>query len=237
MAEETGTELLPGPLRWGPDGLLPAVVQDVRTGQVLMVAYMNEEALRRTLAEGRTVFWSRSRGEYWRKGDTSGHVQHVREVRADCDGDTLLVLVEQVGVACHTGSYSCFRYALPGAPAGAQPAPHFPNAPADAGRPGDAIGPVLADLAAVLAHRRLHPDPDSYTARLFAKGLDASLKKVAEEAGEVLLAAKGGDIPGLIWEVADLWFHSMVVLEQLGVSLDDVAAELARRRGQRRPGG
>lgn len=221
----------PGPLKWGPDGLLPAVVQDVRTGQVLMVAYMNEEALRRTLETGRTWFWSRSRGRLWNKGETSGHVQHVREVRADCDGDTLLVLVEQVGVACHEGTYSCFSHPLPAAPRAQRPEGWFPNAlPAETAE----IGQVLRDLAGVLAERRQNPDPESYTSRLFTKGIDAPLKKVAEEAGEVILAAKGGDRSGLVWEVADLWFHSMVVLEAMGISLDEVAAELARRRGQRR---
>lgn len=221
-------------LNWGAGGLLPAVVQDVRTGQVLMVAYMNAEALQRTLATGQTWFWSRSRGKYWQKGETSGHVQHVRAVRTDCDRDTLLVLVEQVGVACHEGTYSCFNYPLAGAPALAadQLPAHAPNAPPAAVA---AIGPVLAEVAAVLRERLEHPDPASYTARQFAKGPDAVLKKVAEEAGEVLLAAKGGDRAGLVWEVADLWFHSLMVLAQNGITLDEIAVELARRRGQRRP--
>lgn len=219
------------PLRWGPDGLLPAVVQDVRTGQVLMLAYMNADSLRLTLESGRTWFWSRSRQQLWRKGDTSGHLQHVREVRVDCDGDTLLVLVEQVGVACHEGTYSCFARPLPGSPVAAAAPDHFPNA----AQGQEGIGPVLAEVAAVLAERHRNPDPESYTSRLFAKGPDAALKKVAEEAGEVLLAAKGGDRAGLVWEVADLWFHSLVVLEQAGVDLGEIAAELARRRGQRRP--
>lgn len=229
----SAVKLWQGPLKWNADGLIPAVVQDLRSGQVLMVAYMNAEALQRTLATGRTWFWSRSRGQLWNKGESSGHVQHVRELRTDCDGDTLLVLVEQVGVACHEGSHSCFSYLPPGAltrPPEQLPA-HAPNAPpaAVAG-----IGPVLAELEVLLRQRLEHPDPESYTSRQFAKGADAVLKKVAEEAGEVLLAAKGGDRPGLVWEVADLWFHSLMVLAQSGIALDEIAAELARRRGQRR---
>ncbi|MCG0239119.1 MAG: bifunctional phosphoribosyl-AMP cyclohydrolase/phosphoribosyl-ATP diphosphatase HisIE [Firmicutes bacterium] len=205
----------------------------MRTGQVLMVAYMNEEALRRTLAKGTTWFWSRSRGRLWQKGETSGHRQQVREIRVDCDGDALLVLVEQVGVACHEGTYSCFRRRLPGAPAAAAPAGWFPNAPAESA----AIGAVLTELAGVLAERRRHPDPGSYTARLLARWPDGPLKKVAEEAGEVLLAAKAGDRAAVVWEVADLWFHTLVVLTAMGISLDEVAAELARRRGRRRAAG
>ncbi|BDG61266.1 bifunctional phosphoribosyl-AMP cyclohydrolase/phosphoribosyl-ATP diphosphatase HisIE [Caldinitratiruptor microaerophilus] len=251
-AAGTAASLREEDLRWGPDGLLPAVVQDARTGQVLMLAYMNREALRRTLETGQTWFWSRSRQALWHKGETSGHVQHVREIRTDCDGDTLLVLVEQEGVACHLGTYSCFMHRRAewprladgpaAAPAGsgdhadAPEAVHvpswWPGAPASAARLGD----VLSELAAVLADRRRHPDPGSYTSRLFARAPDAALKKVAEEAGEVLLAAKGADRAGLVWEVADLWFHTLVVLEQAGISLDEIAAELARRRGKRRSG-
>lgn len=241
MTEQGSTARLaprPQDLRWGSDGLLPAVVQDARSGKVLMVAYMNEEAYARTLATGQTWFWSRSRRSLWHKGETSGHWQHVREIRADCDGDALLVLVEQEGVACHRGTYSCFDAlgaasapdAAPAPPPGSGGLPWWPDAPAEAG----GIGPVLAELAAVIADRRQHPDPDSYTSRLLAKGPDGALKKVAEEAGEVLLAAKGGDRDGLVWEVADLLFHTLVVLEQAGVRLDEVARELERRRGRRR---
>ncbi len=218
-------------LKWGADGLLPVVAQDVRTGQVLMVAYMNGEALARTLETGTAWYWSRSRQKLWNKGETSGHYQHVREIRTDCDGDTLLLLVEQLGVACHEGTHSCFSYRLEPAPAADRSEAFFPNAPAgETAR----IGAVLQELADTLAERHRQPDPESYTSRLFQKGIDAPLKKVAEEAGEVLLAAKGGDRPGLVWEVADLWFHSMVVLEAMGVSLDEIATELAGRRGHRR---
>lgn len=218
-------------LKWDAAGLLPAVVQDVRTGQVLMLAYMNREALARTLETGTAWYWSRSRQKLWNKGETSGHFQHVREIRTDCDGDTLLLLVEQVGVACHEGSHSCFAYRLAPGPQAGRAEGFFPNAPA---RGTAGIGAVLEEVAATLAERRRHPDPESYTSRLFQKGIDAPLKKVAEEAGEVLLAAKGGDRQGLVWEVADLWFHSLVVLEAMGVSLEEIAAELAGRRGKRR---
>lgn len=209
-----------GELKWDERGLVPAVVQDAQSGQVLMQAYMNGESLRRTLETGETWFYSRSRGRLWHKGETSGHVQRVREIRTDCDGDCLLILVDQVGAACHEGDYSCFHYALPGSP---EPAAGF------------ALGGVLAEVHAVLLQRLQNPDPGSYTGKLFAAGPDSYLKKVAEEAAEVVLAVKNADRDNLCHEAADLIFHTLVALTAAGLGPADIARELAGRRGKRRP--
>lgn len=233
-----------GALKFDRDGLIPAVVQDVTSGQVLMVAHMNQGSLDLTLKTGRTWFWSRSRSQLWPKGETSGHIQRVIEVRVDCDGDCLLFLVEQTGSACHEGDFSCFHYRLPGLP-GDAPAPEdaATGTPRDTRiltprnainrSPGNA-GRVLAELEAILRDRMRNPEPGSYTAGLFAAGKDAILKKVGEEAVEVILASKNGDRANLIHEVADLWFHSLVALAEAGLGLDDVMSELESRRGKRR---
>lgn len=208
-----------GPLKWGADGLIAAVVVD-GAGRLLMQAYMNAEALRRTLETGETWFWSRSRQALWHKGETSGHFQRVRDILVDCDGDALRLCVDQVGAACHEGDYSCFHYRLSGAPAPAEE---------------PAIGEMLAELEAVLTERKAIPDPESYTSKLFTRGADAYLKKVGEEATEVVLAVKNGDRENLAFEVADLWFHTLVALVDNGLSSADVARQLASRRGKRRP--
>lgn len=220
-------------LRWGPDGLIPAIVQDARTGQVLMQAYMNEESLRLTLETGTAWYWSRSRKQLWNKGATSGHYQRVREIRTDCDGDSLLLLVEQEGVACHMGSYSCFNRRVDGSPKAMIDTAFWPVQPGP--EPHHDIGSVLREVTAVLAQRRENPEPGSYTARLFAKGPDAYCKKIGEEAAEVILAVKNRDPDNLAFEVADLWFHSLVALVAAGLGPQAVADELARRRGKRRP--
>lgn len=220
-------------LKWGPDGLLPAIAQDVRTGQVLMQAYMNEEALQKTLETGTAWYWSRSRRRLWNKGETSGHFQKVREIRVDCDGDSILVLVEQMGVACHEGNFSCFSRQLDGSCEAAVDTAFWPARPG--GEPGYDIGSILRELAGVLRDRRLNPAPESYTSGLFAKGPDAYCKKIGEEAAEVILAVKNRDRENLAFEVADLWFHSLVALIDAGLDPQAVAAELALRRGKRRP--
>jgi phosphoribosyl-ATP pyrophosphohydrolase/phosphoribosyl-AMP cyclohydrolase len=199
-------------VRFDDRGLVPAVVQDAVSGRVLTLAYMNRESLRRTLATGETWFWSRSRGELWHKGATSGNTQAVRSVRLDCDGDAVLVGVEPAGPACHTGARDCF-----GDPAAG-----------DAGQPYAA----LADLVRVVADRAAAADPESsYTARLLAKGIDTVCKKVGEEATEVVLAAKGEEHDQLVYESADLLYHLAVLWRASGVTFDEVAAELASRRG------
>jgi phosphoribosyl-ATP pyrophosphohydrolase/phosphoribosyl-AMP cyclohydrolase len=206
------TESVAARVRFGADGLVPAVVQDAGTGRVLTQAWMNRESLERTLARGETWFWSRSRQALWRKGATSGNTQAVRAVLLDCDGDSLVVLVDPAGPACHTGAETCFGDAL---------------------TDGDAPEPfaALADLERTVADRAAAGDPESsYTARLLAKGIDTVCKKVGEEATEVVLAAKGAEHGQVVYESADLLYHLAVLWRATGVSLDEVAAELASRR-------
>ncbi len=207
--------LRPEDVKFDERGLVPAVVQDARTREVLTLAYMNAESLRRTLAEGETWFWSRSRAELWHKGATSGHTQRVVSVRLDCDADALVVLVEPRGPACHTGARTCFHNELEGAPAG------------EIG----GIGPVLERLYAVVEARRREMPAGSYTTYLFEKGINKILKKVGEESAETIIAAKDGDDGALGAEAADLVYHLLVLLVERGLTLDELAGELARRRG------
>ena len=203
-------------IRWDARGLVPAIVQDAQTGQVLMLAYMNEESLQRTLETGETWFWSRSRDALWHKGATSGNTQRVEEVRYDCDGDSLLVRVAPSGPACHTGQQSCFYRRLP-----------------DEGEAGPppAAGGVLPYLEAVIQDRKAHPRPGSYTCQLLDEGLPRIVKKVGEEAIETLVAAQSEGDERLVSEVADLIYHTLVLLAARDLSWQEVEAELARRFG------
>jgi phosphoribosyl-ATP pyrophosphohydrolase/phosphoribosyl-AMP cyclohydrolase len=210
----------PEDVRFDERGLVPAVVQDARTREVLTLAYMNEESLRRTLREGETWFWSRSRSELWHKGATSGHRQRVVEVRLDCDSDALVVLVEPSGPACHTGAASCFT----------------PGERAEDETGGAGIGVVLEELYKVVAGRRREMPAGSYTTYLFEKGLNKILKKVGEEAAETIIAAKDEDPAALTAETADLVYHLVVLLVERGLTLDALADELARRGGGREGG-
>ena len=232
-AEPTYPVTGPEDVRFDARGLVPAVVQERSSGEVLMLAYMDAEALRRTLASGETWYWSRSRQAYWHKGETSGHVQKVLAVRADCDQDAILVEVEQVGPACHEGEHSCFHHPLEAGAASGVAGVAGAEARADgAALSGEAADPlaVFAALEAVIEDRRAHPREGSYTNRLLAAAPDAICKKVGEEATEVVLASKNQDLANLVWEAADLWFHTLVLLHHHGLSLRDVATELARRR-------
>lgn len=199
-------------------GLVPAVVQDADSGRVLMVAWMNSEAWRRTLETRRAHFWSRSRGELWEKGATSGHTQEVVAAALDCDSDTVLLSVRPAGPACHTGAASCFFTEVPVGEGGA--VPRGVNA--------------LAWLEALIARRQREPEDGSYTNHLLAQGLDRILKKVGEESAEVLIAAKNRSKPELIAESADLLYHWLVLLAEQGVALDDVCRELSERHGKPR---
>lgn len=215
-------------LTFNKNGLIPAVVQDVR-GQVLMLAYMNEASLRRTLDTGETWFYSRSRQQLWHKGETSGHTQRVLAIAADCDGDALLVTVEQTGVACHTGAATCFHRPLQG---GHAQAVADPQGTGQAQAPGQAAADWAAELAgleAVIRARQGADPAESYTASLLAD-LDRACKKVGEEATEVVLAVKNGDRPNLVHEAADLLYHTLVLLVSHGLGLEQVADELRRRR-------
>jgi phosphoribosyl-AMP cyclohydrolase / phosphoribosyl-ATP pyrophosphohydrolase len=204
-------------LRFNEQGLIPAIVQDVATGRVLMLAYMNREALERTLATGLVHYWSRSRAQLWQKGETSGHIQHLRDLRYDCDADTLLVIVEQEGAACHTGEPSCFfqRFAETSEPM---------QLPVSAG--------LLQQIYAVVQERKRRAPQESYVASLMARGQDHVLKKVIEEAAEVLMASKDGRREAIVYEMADLWFHAIVALGWHDISPQEVLQELQRRFGK-----
>ncbi len=233
-------------LRFDANGLVTAVAQDAETGEVLMVAHMNREALRRTLETGDAWYWSRSRGRLWRKGEESGHTQRVTAAEVDCDGDAILLRVEPAGPACHTGHRSCFyRRVAPrdgdaaiepesqpaersGEPHGGRPHHDQPRGSTfKVRRPGARI---LDEITAVLADRQAHPVEGSYTTRLFADGLARLNEKVMEEAAEVTRAARKETRQRLVEETADLWFHSLALLVFLGIDPDAVFVELANRR-------
>lgn len=205
-------------LKYDENGLIPAVVQQAGTGEVLMVAYMNADSLARTVETGYTWFWSRSRQKYWQKGESSGHVQKVHEIRYDCDADTLLVTVEQVGLgACHTGERSCFYRVLRGSVREAETSELR-------------IGDVLDGLFDVLQQRKAELPEGSYTTKLLTGPQDSLLKKIAEESGEVIMAAKDADNEHLRYEIGDLVYHLLVVMTREGLTLGDLAAELDSRR-------
>ncbi|MCO5171334.1 MAG: bifunctional phosphoribosyl-AMP cyclohydrolase/phosphoribosyl-ATP diphosphatase HisIE [Planctomycetes bacterium] len=208
--------LAPEALAWDERGLVPAVVQDARTGEVLTLAYMNRDSLARTLETGETWFWSRSRRALWHKGETSGHVQRVDGLAADCDGDALVVRVTPTGPACHTGARTCFHSPVAGAP--------------DRGRAGESLGQALDALLGTIAGRKASMPEGSYTTYLFRAGLNKVLKKVGEEATEVVVAAKEPDDDALAGEVADLLYHLGVLLHARGLDPAQVAARLAARR-------
>ncbi|MGE4530252.1 MAG: bifunctional phosphoribosyl-AMP cyclohydrolase/phosphoribosyl-ATP diphosphatase HisIE [Acidithiobacillus sp.] len=216
MSENPHNALLAA-VRWNSDGLVPAVAQDARTGQVLMLAWMNAEAIMATLRDGLGTYWSRSRQALWRKGETSGHYQHLVDLRLDCDGDTLLMRVIQDGPACHTGETTCFFQGKPSAE-GWQ---HQPPPP----------GSILDSLQSTLQQRRQADPGQSYVAQLLQDGQDRILKKVGEEATEFVIACKNRDKKPIIAEAADLLFHMMVALEEQELHIDDVLNELAKREG------
>ena len=220
----------PEDVRFDERGLVPAIVQDARTREVLTLAYMNEESLRRTLAEGETWFWSRSRAELWHKGATSGHTQRVLEVRLDCDSDALVVLVEPRGPACHTGATSCFHREVEGLRPDESLQTVGAQTLGEEGAQGEDIGAVLEKLYAVIAGRRREMPEGSYTTYLFEKGLNKILKKVGEEAAETIIAAKDGDLDALTLETADLVYHLLVLSVERGLTLGALGRELARRR-------
>ena len=201
-------------VKFNEQGLVPAIAQDAVNGQVLMMAWMNEESLRLTLETGFATYYSRSRRQLWKKGETSGHVQRVLGIRVDCDGDTLLLQVEQTGAACHTGNRSCFfRDILP------EDEDEMP-----------ATSAILEQVTAVIADRDAHPQEGSYTNYLLSKGVEKICKKVGEEASETIIAAVKGSKEEVTYEAADLLYHLLVLLYQQGVSPSEVWEELKRRR-------
>ena len=210
----TDSDWLEG-LTFDAQGLLPVVAQDAASGEVLMLAYANREALQQTAETGRAHYWSRSRGSLWRKGDTSGHVQEVREIRVDCDADTVLYLVSQTGAACHTGERTCFYRRV------------------EEGRlePASGGGHILSQVAGIVAERAEQRPEGSYTTYLLEKGLDKILKKVGEESTEVVIAAKNADRGELRAELADLFFHLLVLIQQRELPIEEVWGELDARFG------
>ena len=196
-------------LKFDEKGLIPAIVQDAVSGQVLTLAYMNEESLKISLEKELTCFWSRSRGELWLKGETSGNYQHIVSITADCDFDALVVKVEPDGPACHLGTASCFTNGL---------------ADSDTRREFTYEG-----LMELIRGRKENPKEGSYTTYLFDKGLDKILKKVGEECTEVIIAAKDKDKGETVYEIADLAYHVMVLMIEAGISLGDIHRELASR--------
>jgi len=194
-------------IKFDERGLVPAIVQDARTREVLTLAYMNRESLTRTIETGQTWFWSRSRNELWHKGETSGNTQEVVSLTTDCDNDAVVVLVNPAGPACHTGARSCFDFDIPEEHAG-----------------------LIHELYELIQTRQRDRPAGSYTTYLFDKGLDKILKKLGEESAETIIAAKNDDPKLLIAEVADLIYHLLVLLAARDIRLDDVRDELARRR-------
>jgi phosphoribosyl-ATP pyrophosphohydrolase/phosphoribosyl-AMP cyclohydrolase len=207
-------------------GLIPAVVQDARTLDVLTLAYMNEESLKRTIQTQQTWFWSRSRKELWHKGETSGNTQRVVELILDCDQDAIVVLVEPAGPACHTGQQTCFHNALE--PEGQNSHSSQPSR-TEVRAPVADLGVLLNQLYVLIQSRRRERPKGSYTTYLFDQGLDKILKKLGEESAETIIAAKNDDNTRLISEVSDLIYHLLVLLVERGVSLDEIRFELAHR--------
>ena len=197
-------------LKFNSHGLIPAVVVDAASKKVLTLAYMNRESLEISMKEGRTCFWSRSRQELWRKGETSGNVQHIVDITADCDRDALVVTVNKEGPACHLGTDSCFNDRVY--------VNEAPSAPFS-----------LEGLYELLQGRKDTMPEGSYTTYLFQKGLDKILKKVGEESTEVIIAGKAEDRAETIYELADLTYHAMVLMVEMGISVEDVKQELASR--------
>lgn len=196
-------------LKFDDKGLIPAIVVDADSGKVLTLAYMNRESLEISMKEKRTCFWSRSRQELWRKGETSGNVQHIVSITADCDQDALTVLVKKEGPACHLGTDSCFSNPL------------WEN---------EELHPFsLEGLMEMLIGRKQDMKEGSYTSYLFQKGIDKILKKVGEESTEVIIAGKANDKKETIYEIADLTYHILVLMIEMGISLDDIRQELASR--------
>lgn len=206
-------------VRFGADGLVPVVTQESRSGDVLMVAFANRDALDRTLATGLAHYYSRSRGVLWQKGETSSHVQRVVEVRLDCDGDTLLYRVEQTGPACHTGTRTCFSTVISGT-AGQRDSENVAEDPG---------GHLLSRLARTIAQRDSERPKGSYTAELLAAGVGKVSQKLGEEAVEVVVAANSEDDERLASEAADLLYHLLVLLQARGVPFDDVLRQLESR--------
>jgi phosphoribosyl-ATP pyrophosphohydrolase/phosphoribosyl-AMP cyclohydrolase len=209
-------------INYDEKGLVPVVVQDAENGQVLMLAYANKDAIERTQAKHKTHFWSRSRNKIWEKGEESGNTQDVKEIFVDCDRDAILVLVDQKGVSCHTGQRTCFFTKL---------GQNNESAPTFGTMKG---GRTLDEVYQVVDDRKRNPKEGSYVSTLFKDGIDTILKKIGEEAAEAVIAAKNENNDEIIYEVADLWFHSLVLLANFGIAPQDIYEEFGRRFGRKK---
>lgn len=207
-------------LKFDAQGLIPAIIQDYSNGQVLMMAYMNKESLEKTIETGKTWFYSRSRQQFWNKGETSGHFQTVKDIFYDCDADTLLILVDQIGVACHENVKSCFHYKIDNGEVTDIGSKHQVSAGSN----------ILNEVYDVVMSRKAEMPEGSYTTYLFTKGLDKILKKVGEEAAEVIIGAKNRSREEVTYEAADLLFHLTVLLAEQDIKPEEIFKELSRRR-------
>ncbi len=205
-------------IKFDSNGLIPVITQDYKTKEVLMLAYMNKEALDKTIETGKVHYYSRSRKELWLKGETSGHYQLVKNILYDCDKDAILILVEQIGVACHTGHYSCFYRDENSEVSEVVKEPVYFDAR------------VLKQEYDTIIDRKNNPKEGSYTNYLLDKGIDKTLKKVGEEAAEVIIAAKNPDKKEMIYEVSDLFFHLMVAMVERDITLEDIFKEIKTRQ-------
>ncbi len=219
-------------IRWNSEGLIPVVVQDIDSDEVLMLAYMNKEALLYTIEQKRACYYSRSRQELWIKGETSGNYQDVIDIRFDCDKDTILLKVRQTGMACHEDFYSCFHYILNQEDSSAEESKtaYWRQIGKQNTKPELSLGRTIELLAEVINKRNKERPEGAYTTYLFDKGIDKILKKVGEECAEVIIAAKNNSADEIRYESADLIYHLLVLLEERGVSIKDIAHELNSRR-------
>jgi len=215
----TSSMRLPPGLKFNEEGLIPAIVQDHRDDSILMMAYMNRESLDKTMRTGQVHFWSRTRKTLWHKGATSGSYLDVREIRIDCDGDTLLIRVDPAGPACHTGQRSCFfRAVKKGRIRRLKPMP--------------ARALILDRIYDVILDRKRSPKRKSYVSWLLTSGRDKILKKIGEESGELIIGSKNNRRSEIVWEVADLWFHTLVLMGYHNISPTDIYEELQKRFGK-----
>jgi len=215
ISKENSIERFVKKIKFNADGLVPTIAQDWITGEVLMMAWMNRESLALTLEMGNATYWSRSREKLWVKGETSGNIQIIKDILVDCDGDTILLKIEQVGgVACHTGKRSCFTSETS--------AQDFFE-----------LASALKEDYEVMVNRKANPKEGSYTTYLFEQGLDKILKKVGEETSEIIISAKNDDKPETVGEIADLMYHLSVLMVEKGISWEDVLDEMRGRQGKK----
>jgi phosphoribosyl-ATP pyrophosphohydrolase/phosphoribosyl-AMP cyclohydrolase len=221
MKKKTTPGSILGVIKFDKAGLIPAIIQDAASGDVLMMAYMNRKSLEKTLKTGTTHFWSRSRKRLWQKGESSGNIQRVKSIRLDCDQDTLLVRVAQTRVACHTGRWSCFHQQLSdGRWVMMQNGSDLKK------------NPIFDRVYQVILDRKKHPREDSYVSSLLKMGKDRILRKIGEESGELIIGSKNGQKAEIISEMADLWFHTLVLLGYHGITPQEIYQELEQRHGK-----